>query len=146
MDTSKIRVQVAQRVNDLLHSDAARRHLMTYGWVEGMPVVFASPTELVDDVMGLVGVHGRAVLLAVHSEHTDEFVLWHVTIPSPIFNRVPALGAATTLADLCVRSAKNRLIAFRVSFWTHSASIHEIPCFVSNDRNLAANPSLSNKR
>lgn len=122
-----------QQLTQLLANEDAQRHLMTYGWVEGMPVIFANPQDQVEEIMGFASVHGRAVLLAIGTPKYNELELWHVTIPSPIFDRVPPLTPGTTLGELCIKQAQNRLRPFRVSFWSHSAAIHEIPCFVRND-------------
>lgn len=122
-----------QQLTQLLANEDAQRHLMTYGWVEGMPVIFAEPQDRVEEIMGFISVHGRAVLLAIGIPEYNELQLWHITIPSPIFDRVPPLAPGTTLGQLCSKQAQNRLKPFRVSFWAHSAAIHEIPCFVRND-------------
>ncbi|MFR0638462.1 hypothetical protein ACPROK_08005 [Glutamicibacter soli] len=133
MEYPELRTYASQRVEELLSSPAAKRHLASYGWVEGMPVVLADPTERVDDVMGFVSIHGRAVLLALCDTDSEHLELWHITIPSPIFTRVEPLRPETTLAELCVRNDRSRLSPFRVSFWAHSAAIHEVPCFVRTD-------------
>lgn len=137
MDYPQLRSHVSQRVSELLGSPEARRHLASYGWVEGMPVVPADRNELLDDVMGFVSIHDRAVLLAICEAESDNLELWHVTIPSPIFTRVAPLPPETTLGDLCVRNRLTRLLPFRVSFWAHSAAIHEVPCFIRTDLSFA---------
>jgi len=96
MNTPELRTRATQRVNGLLHSPEAKRHLATYGWVEGMPVVFAEPTDLAEEAMGLVSVHGRAVLLILTDPQTDDLQLWHITVPSPVFAKVPPLPPTTT--------------------------------------------------
>lgn len=133
LDSVTHRTWATQQFTQLLANEDARRHLITYGWVEGMPVIFADPQDHVEEIMGFVSVHGRAVLLAISIPECHELQLWHITIPSPIFDRVPPLPPGTTLGQLCIKQAHNRLRPFRVSFWTHSAAIHEIPCFVRND-------------
>lgn len=142
MNTPELHTPAIQRLNELLHCPITQRHLTAYGWVEGMPVVFAHQDELVEDVMGFVSVHGRAVLLVLTNAQTDALQLWHVTIPSPLFTRVVPLPSGTTLAELCVRHSENRLMPFRVHFWAHSAMLHQIPLYVSND-NHAADAQLS---
>ncbi|MGV2852905.1 hypothetical protein ACNPON_16250 [Glutamicibacter sp. AGC13] len=142
MNTPELHTPATQRLNELLHYPITQRHLTAYGWVEGMPVVFAHRDELVEDVMGFVSVHGRAVLLALTNAQTDALQLWHVTIPSPLFTRVVPLPSGTTLAELCIRHSENRLMPFRVHFWAHSAALHQIPLYVSND-NHAADAQLS---
>ncbi len=133
MDYPELRSHTSQRISELLSSPEARRHLASYGWTEGMPVVMADRAELLDDVMGFVSIHGRAVLLALGEAESDNLELWHITIPSPIFTRVAPLPPETTLGDLCVRNRQSRLSPFRVSFWAHSAAIHEVPCFIRTD-------------
>lgn len=133
MDSTTHRIWATEQLTQLLANEDAQRHLTTYGWVEGMPVIFAGPQDQVGEIMGFASVHGRAVLLAIIAPGHNELQLWHVTIPSPIFDRVPSLPPGTTLRQLCIRQAQNRLMPFRVSFWAHSAAIHEIPCFVRND-------------
>lgn len=142
MNTPELHTPATQRLNELLHCPITQRHLTAYGWVEGMPVVFAHRDELVEDVMGFVSVHGRAVLLVLTNAQTDALQLWHVTIPSPLFTRVVPLPSGTTLAELCIRNSENRLMPFRVHFWAHSAMLHQIPLYVSND-NHAADAHLS---
>ena len=142
MNTPELHTPAIQRLNELLHCPITQRHLTAYGWVEGMPVVFAHRDELVEDVMGFVSVHGRAVLLVLTNAQTDALQLWHVTIPSPLFTRVVPLPSGTTLAELCIRHSENRLMPFRVHFWAHSAALHQIPLYVSND-NHAADAQLS---
>lgn len=133
MDSAAQRIWATQQFAQLLANEEAQRHLMTYGWVEGMPVIFADSQDQVEEIMGFVSVHGRAVLLAVGIQEYHELQLWHITIPSPIFDRVPPLPSGTILEQLCTRQAQNRLRPFRVSFWAHSAVIHEIPCSIRND-------------
>lgn len=133
LDSTAQRTWATQQLARLLANRDAQRHLMTYGWVEGMPVIFAGPQDQVEEIMGFASVHGRAVLLAISIPEYNELQLWHITIPSPIFDRVPPLPPGTTLEQLCIKQAQNRLRPFRVSFWAHSAAIHEIPCFVRND-------------
>lgn len=133
LDSATQRRWTTQQFAQLLANEDAQRHLMTYGWVEGMPVIFADPQDQIEEIMGFASVHGRAVLLAVGIQEYNELQLWHITIPSPIFDRVPPLPSGTILEHLCIRQAQNRLRPFRVPFWAHSAAIHEIPCFVRND-------------
>lgn len=133
LDSAAQRIWATQQLAQLLNNEDAQRHLMAYGWVEGMPVIFADPQDQVEEIMGFASVHGRAVLLAIGIPECNELQLWHITIPSPIFDRVPPLPSGTTLGQLCIKQAQNRLRSFRVSFWAHSAAIHEIPCFVRND-------------
>ena len=83
--------------------------------------------------MGFASVHGRAIFLAISIPEYNELHLWHVTIPSPIFDPVSPLPSGTTLGQLCNKRDQNRLRTFRVSLWAHSAAIHEIPCFVRNN-------------
>ncbi|MGP4995796.1 hypothetical protein [Glutamicibacter ardleyensis] len=137
MNTPELHTHAIQRLNELLHCPIAQRHLAAYGWVSGMPVVFAQGSEMVEDVMGFISIHGRAVLLVLTDAPNDELQLWHVTVPSPIFTRVPPLPSGTTLAELCVRHSNNRLMPFRVAFWAHSAAIHQIPLYVRSDNSDA---------
>jgi hypothetical protein len=127
LNHSNLRSNATRRITELLNSHAARRHLSTYGWTEGMPVVIAEPHELVEDVMGFISTQGRAVLLVLCGGEPDNLQIWHVTVPSPIFPEVPALPAESTMGDLCRRNSESRLATFRVGYWAHSAAIHEIP-------------------
>lgn len=122
-----------QLVERLSHCPEARTHLAAYGWMEGMPVVLAQHDDPVDEVMGFVSVHGRAVLMVVAGGQTDELQLWHITVPSPLFPKVAHLPAGTAISELCSRQRTAKLMPFRVAFWSQSAAIHEIPCFVRND-------------
>ncbi|MGZ2223995.1 hypothetical protein [Glutamicibacter nicotianae] len=133
MNTPETRIHAMQRVEKLFQCPEARTHLTAYGWMEGMPVVFARRADPVDEVMGFVSVHGRAVLMVLEDGLTDELQLWHVTVPSPLFPKVPHLPAGTTISELCSRRRTEKLMPFRVAFWSHSAAIHEIPCFVRSD-------------
>ncbi|WP_417367685.1 hypothetical protein [Glutamicibacter arilaitensis] len=127
MDHSNLRSNATRRITELLNSHEARRHLSTYGWTDGMPVVIAEPHELVEDVMGFISTQGRAVLLVLCGTEPDDLQIWHVTVPSPVFPEVPALAADSTVGDLCRRNSESRLTTFRVGYWAHSAAIHEIP-------------------
>lgn len=122
MNTPELHTPATQRLNELLHCPITQRHLTAYGWVEGMPVVFAHRDELVEDVMGFVSVHGRAVLLVLTNAQTDALQLWHVTIPSPsspelflchreLRSRNSALGTARI--GLCPFASISGLIAPR---------------------------------
>ncbi|GAA3301857.1 hypothetical protein GCM10017709_14590 [Glutamicibacter nicotianae] len=133
MNMPERRTRAMQRVEELLHCPEARTLLTSYGWFEGTPVVFAQYADPVDEVMGFVSVHGRAVLMVVDDGQTDEPRLWHITVPSPLFPKVPPLPAGTTISELCSRRRTEKLMPFRVAFWSHSAAIHEIPCFVRSD-------------
>ncbi|MGN0128474.1 hypothetical protein [Glutamicibacter soli] len=127
MNIPELHTPAAQRMQELFGCPEARRHLTSYGWMEGMPVVFAHACERVEDIMGLVSVHGRAVLLVRIDGQTNDLQLWHISVPSPIFTRVEPVSPESTIQDLCVRHPKSRLTPFRVAFWSHSAAIHEIP-------------------
>ncbi|MGO3854765.1 MAG: hypothetical protein ACTJGY_00560, partial [Glutamicibacter arilaitensis] len=41
------------------------------------------PAESLNDAMGMVSIHGRAVLVAMLDPQTDELQLMHVTVPQP---------------------------------------------------------------
>ena len=127
MNTPELQTPATQRIQELLGCPEARRHLSSYGWIEGMPVVFAHATERVEDIMGLVSVHGRAVLLVLSDDETENLQLWHITVPSPIFTRVEPTTPGMMIQELCTRHPESRIIPFRVAFWSHSAAIHEIP-------------------
>lgn len=143
MDTPDLHPLALQRVQELLSANDSRRHLSAYGWVEGMPLVFARPDDQVEEVMGFVSIHGRAVVLALTPAEIDDMELWHVTVPSPIFARVPPLLPGTTVGQLCARRSEDKLMAFRVGFWAHSAMIHEIPLRARIDRVDADAPLTS---
>ena len=134
MNMPELHMRAMQRIEKLLHCPEARTHLTAYGWMEGMPVVFAQRTDPVDEVMGFVSVHGRAVLMVLDDGPTDDLQLWHITVPSPLFPKVPHLPAGTIISELCSRQHTEKMMPFRVAFWSHSAAIHEIPCFVRSDR------------
>ncbi|WP_461634652.1 hypothetical protein [Glutamicibacter soli] len=127
MNTPELQSPATQRIQELLGCPEARRHLTSYGWIEGMPVVFAHAAERVEDIMGLVSVHGRAVLLVLSDDETENLQLWHITVPSPIFTRVEPTTPGMMIQELCTRHPESRIIPFRVAFWSHSAAIHEIP-------------------
>ena len=143
MNMPERRIRAMQRVEELLHCPEARTLLTLYGWFEGTPVVFAQYADPVDEVMGFVSVHGRAVLMVVDDGQTDELQLWHITVPSPLFPKVPPLPAGTTISELCNMHRTEKLMPFRVAFWSHSAALHEIPCFVRNDRSVQATRSTT---
>lgn len=135
MNTPELQTPATQRIQELLGCPEARRHLSSYGWIEGMPVVFAHATERVEDIMGLVSVHGRAVLLVLSNDQTKNLQLWHITVPSPIFTRMEPTTPGMTIQELCTRHPESRIIPFRVAYWSHSAAIHEIPLDPYTDRN-----------
>lgn len=141
MNTPEHQMRAMQHVERLLNCPEARTHLIAYGWTEGMPVVFVQRSDLVDEVMGFVSVHGRAALLVLDDGQADGLQLWHITVPSPLFPKVSPLPAGTTSSELCSRQCTEKLMPFRVAFWSHSAAIHEIPCFVRSDWPRQASPS-----
>lgn len=124
-----VRSKIAERVADLLGSREGREYLSQYGWVQGMPVVMATANELLSDVMGLVSVHGRAVLIAMASPETEELHFVHVSTPSPVLNEVAPSSADALVGSFFERVERESMVTFRVAYWKYSAVANAIPAF-----------------
>ncbi len=94
-----------------------------------MPVVMAGTQELMDDVMGLVSVHGRAVLIAMIDPRSDDLQFLHVSAPSPALEVVAPAAARTRIDSLFTAAQDEGMKSFRVKYWQHSAVAHPIPAY-----------------
>jgi len=140
-----VRSRTAERTAELLGSREGRKHLSQHGWTQGMPVVMAGAQELLDDVMGLVSVHGRAALIAMIDPRSDDLQFLHVSAPSPVLEIVTPAAARTRIASLFAAAEDEGMQTFRVKYWQHSAVAHLIPaCHRSAEEDrLSYRPKLS---
>ncbi|MNW30279.1 hypothetical protein D3C74_71610 [compost metagenome] len=124
-----VRSQTALRVAELLGSREGRRHLSSYGWTQGMPVVMTQPLEALDDVMGLVSVHKRPVLVAMVEPQSEELKFLHISEPSPVLEVVQASAPRSKIKDLFGQAEHSGMAAFRVKYWQYTAIAHVVPPF-----------------
>lgn len=122
-----VRSRTAARVTELLGSREGRRHLSERGWVQGMPVVMTGATESVNDVMGLVSIHGRSVLVAMLDPLTDALKFLFVSMPNPALEVVNPEKDETQIQDLFRRAELQGLVTFRSKYWESSTVTHPIP-------------------
>ncbi|MFK0085386.1 hypothetical protein [Glutamicibacter sp. NPDC090743] len=99
-----------------------------------MPIVLAEPDELLDDVMGLVSVHGRSSVVAIYDEAADHLILWFVSVPNPALENVPTEPQGQTMGEFIGQDTPDGARTFRVRYWAYSAITFEIPCYVRSDR------------
>ena len=124
-----VRTKTAERVSELLSSREGRQHLTNYGWVQGMPIVMSIPTEPLNDVMGLVSMHGCPVLVAMLSAKLDELKFLYVSTPNPALRNTAVEKDSTHIQDLFERAAEAGLVTFRAKYWDASSVAHPIPAF-----------------
>ncbi len=124
-----VRTETAERVTELLGSREGRQHLSAHGWVQNMPVVMTAAKESANDVMGLVSMHGRAVLVAMIDPQSSELKLIHVSMPNQALKPVEVEAEETRIGSLFQRAAREGSTTFRVKYWEHSAVAHPIPSF-----------------
>lgn len=124
-----IRTQTADRVTELLGSREGRKHLAAHGWVLGMPIVMAAPTEPINDVMGLVSMHGQPVLVAMVDTNADALKFLYVSTPNPALQQVDKEKDSTPILELFGRAEEEGLVTFQVKYWDSSAVAHPIPAF-----------------
>lgn len=124
------RTTTAERVSELLGSREGRRHLAAHGWVQGMPVVMAAPAETLNDVMGLVSLHGCSVLIAMIDGQSDELKFVHVSTPNPALRVVSLEQDRTRAQELFTRTENEGLVTFRVKYWESSAVAYPLPAFL----------------
>ena len=121
------RTHTAERVAELLRTRSGRSHLAKYGWFKGMPIVMTTPSEPVNDVMGMVSMHGQAALVAMIDPECGELEFLYVSTPQPALKQVPAEADDQRIAGLFARTADSGLATFRVKYWAHSAVAHRVP-------------------
>lgn len=124
-----VRTKTAERVSELLGSREGRRHLSEFGWVQGMPIVMTVSTESVNDVMGLVSMHGRPVLVAMIEPVSDELKFLYVAMPNPALETVACEKDSELISNLFQRAELNGLVTFRSKYWESSTVTHPIPTF-----------------
>ena len=124
-----VRTTTAERVSELLGSREGRHHLAAHGWEEGMPVLIAAPAEPLNDVMGLVSLHGQSVLVAMIDPELDELKFIRVSTPNPALRTVTAEKDRTRILELFARTDKEGLVTFRAKYWQASAVTYPIPSF-----------------
>lgn len=136
-----VRSQTAQRVAELLGSREGRKHLASFGWKQGMPVVMTHPHEKLDDVMGLVSVHKGPVLVAMTETSTEELKFLHISEPSPALEVVTQSDPDSRISNLFQAAERSGMSTFRVKYWKYSSVAHAIPTFCADDSpSLLAEP------
>ncbi|MFD1377596.1 hypothetical protein ACFQ4U_14840 [Micrococcus antarcticus] len=98
-----------------------------------MPIVLAQPHERLDDVMGLVSIHGRSAVVAIYDEPDDHLSFWYVSLPNPALENVLAEPQGQTVGEFIAHGTLDGARTFRVRYWAHSAITFEIPCYVRSD-------------
>ncbi|WP_343832286.1 hypothetical protein [Glutamicibacter creatinolyticus] len=114
-------------MEELLCIRAGREFLSQYGWADGIPVIAAYPSELVDDVMGLLSMQGQPGLVAMCDERSASLSLMHVSLPLPALQIVKAVPAQASVRDLLVQAKQRGVVTFRSKYWRHSAVAHALP-------------------
>lgn len=139
-----VRTQTAERVSDLLGSREGRAHLAAHGWAQGMPIVMAEPAELLNDVMGMVSMHGRSALVAMLDAGSDELKFLYVSPPNPVLKSVDPEEATTHIPELFARTENQGAVTFRVKYWDSCAVALPIPVFhpVSDTKSYGQRLSL----
>ncbi|MGO2079879.1 hypothetical protein ACTXPG_07430 [Glutamicibacter arilaitensis] len=122
-----VRTQTAIRVADFLATREGKAHLADYCWTPGMPIVMTQPAESLNDAMGMVSIHGRAVLVAMLDPQTDELHLMHVTVPQPALQVAKPSSDRLTVGEFFHRLGTELMTEFRMKFWKHTAVAHKIP-------------------
>lgn len=135
-----VRTQTAERVAELLGSRDGRAHLSAYGWAQGMPVVMTVPTETVNDVMGLVSMHGKTALVAMIHPDTNELHFIHVCTPNQALRVVEIESEDITIFDLFNRAQVEGTVTFRVKYWQYSAVAHPIPVHQTSHGPFSVHP------
>lgn len=123
------RSTTAQRVAQLLGTREGRQHLTEFHWQQGMPVVMAAEHELLDDVMGLVSLHGQPVLVAMLQQSTDKLMFIHVSEPHMALGSVQEAKADRRIDSFFEEVHAKDCVTFRVKYWKNSAVAHAIPEF-----------------
>lgn len=121
------RTQTAVRVADFLATREGKAHLSDFGWAPGMPIVMTQPAESLNDAMGMVSLHGRAVLIAMLDAHTEELLMAHVTIPQAALTVTKAATDRLTMGEFFDHLTTQSIAEFRAKFWKHTAVAHKIP-------------------
>lgn len=124
-----VRTQTAERVSELLGSREGRAHLAAHGWAQGMPIVMAEPAELLNDVMGMVSMHGRSALVAMLDAGSDELKFLYVSTPNPALQQVDPEEATAQIQELFTRTGNQGAVTFRVKYWASCAVALPIPVF-----------------
>jgi len=137
-----VRSQIAERVATLLGSRQGRNFLSGYGWQQGMPVVMAEHSELLDDVMGLVSVHEGPVMVAMLHPQEETLLFLHVSEPSAALEVVNAATSRTRISQLFTRAQETGRATFRVKYWKHSAVAHAIPAIKPTAVRNRTNPAV----
>lgn len=99
-----------------------------------MPIVLAESRKLLDEVMGMVSIHGRSVMVAIYDEPADHLSLWFVSLPNPALENVPAEPPGQTMGRFIAQGTPDGARTFPVRYWAYSAITFEIPCYVRSDR------------
>ncbi|MGP5581679.1 hypothetical protein ACTXOF_14290 [Glutamicibacter arilaitensis] len=97
------------------------------------------PAESLNDSMGMVSLHGRAVLIAMLNPQTEELLMAHVTTPQVALTVTKAATDRLTMGEFFEHLTTKSIAEFRVKFWKHTAVAHKIPtCTAMRSANTAA--------
>lgn len=121
------RTQTAVRVAEFLTTREGKSHLEQYGWFKGMPVVITNHVESLNDAMGMVSVHGRAVLLAMIAPGSDHLQLLYITTPQNALRVVDVASPKKTSGQFFKEVLAVGSKEFRVKHWRHTAVALAIP-------------------
>lgn len=134
-----VRTRTAVRVADFLATREGKAHLSSYGWAQGMPIVMTQPSESLNDAMGMVSIHGRAVLVAMLDPQTEELLMLHITPPQTALKVAKVWSDQLTMGEFFQRLGTENVGEFRVKFWKHTAVAHQIPtCPAMQSQNTTA--------
>ncbi len=110
------RTKTAERVSEILGSREGRRHLADHGWVQGMPIVMAVPTEPINDVMGLVSMHGRPALVAMLDNQLDVLKFLYISTPNSALRAVEDWDASSVTHPVPVFGPSSESITYAHRF------------------------------
>ncbi len=121
------RTQTAVRVAEFLATREGKKHLSTYGWRKGMPVVMTNAEEELTNAMAMVSVHWRPVFLAMVDPKTDRLHMLYLTTPQKVLTVVEAAPARKTSGDFFKEVMAEGSQEFRVAQWDHTAVAFAVP-------------------
>lgn len=109
--------KAARWVQELLDARQGREYLRQYGWTEGLPIVVAYPSELIDDVMGIMSSQKRPGLVAMCEEKSGKICLLHISRPSAALITVDAEAPRARMVDLFERAKRENMLTFELVRW-----------------------------
>lgn len=99
-----------------------------------MPVVIASESEAVENIMGLVSTYCQPVLTAIYQpNNVYSLRLWYISLPAAGFPNTVAEIPSTTMREFMNSARQQRGKLFRIRSWAEPALAYEIPLDVRTD-------------